>query len=73
MNMDIIATVVAILNIVFLGFTTFMTLNIKLAVANLRADIERNRREDAEDMRQWVEERLAGRPGKRNYHENQAT
>lgn len=71
-NMDIVATVVAVLNIIFLAFNTFMTLNIKLAVANLRAEIERNRREDSDEVRRWVEERLQQHT-KRGYpHENKA-
>ena len=52
MHMDLAsaAAVVGILNIAFLALNTFMVLNIKLAISELRTEISENRRQDTQMM-----------------------
>lgn len=59
MNIEALAAAVGVVNILFLAFNTSMVLNIKLAITELKAEIEKNRREDGNEVREWVEQRLA--------------
>lgn len=53
-----LASVVAFVNIAFLAGNAWLSLNLKLAISSLELRVERNRREDAQDMRKYIDDRF---------------
>lgn len=62
--MQVVSTALGVAGTVASIVSVFVMLNIKLAIANLRADILEQRRVDEESIKRWAEERFVWRTPK---------
>ena len=57
-DIESLAQIIGGVNIIFLAVNFVMVLQIKLAISEMKTEIEKNRREDVTQMRTWVENLL---------------
>lgn len=62
MQVDSLSSLVSqipLINFVFLGANTYMMLNVKLAISELRTQMEKDKAADKVEMQKWVKEEIA--------------